>query len=157
MELEKIEILVQKIDRAINVIKGLKDLNAEQNKVIVKQKKEIEKIKDDNKKLKDEYKKQKEEVDKINDLHQRLEDKIQQILQYLPDEDGVDIKKGKISSGKDEETLTQVRDGLKVDEEDIGINFNETLIENDDNKVIEFDFEEQIVDDNNKDLPKGVL
>lgn len=157
MELEKIEILVQKIDHAINVIQGLKDLNAEQNKVIVKQKKEIEKIKEDNKRLKDEYKKQKEEIDKINDLHQRLEDKIQQILQYLPDEEGVDIKKDEVTEEKDEETLTQVKNELEEDDENIDIKFNETLIEDDENKNIEFDFEEQIETENNKDLPKGIL
>src|SRR4030043_1409720 len=153
MEIEKIEILVQKIDHAINIIQGLKDANAEQNKVIVKQKKEIEKIKDDNKKLKDENKKQKDDIDKINELHQKLEDKIQQILQYLPDEEGVDIKKDKIieenddkEKEKDEEILTQVKNELdeeQGEDENIGINFNETLIEDDESKDIEFDFEEQ--------------
>lgn len=92
MKLEKIELLVEKIDHAINVIQKFKDINSSQEKQIEKLSKENEKIKEENKKLKEENKKQKDEINKTNDLHQRLEDKIQQILQYLPDDDSIEVK-----------------------------------------------------------------
>lgn len=107
MKLEKIELLVNKIDHAINIIQKLKDINTSQEKQIEKLNKENEKIKEENKKLKEENLKQKEEIDQTNDLHQRLEEKIQQILQYLPEEDNNEIEgnnyKDKSSQQKDKE------------------------------------------------------
>lgn len=87
MEIEKIEVLVEKIDQAIKIIQQLKNDNKHFVKEIEDYKKEITKLNAENSKLKEENTSQKNEIKKTNELHQKLEDKIQQILQYLPDEE----------------------------------------------------------------------
>ncbi len=89
MDLEKIELLVKKIDQAIKTIKHLKSENnqkTEQIEEFQKFQKENEKSLEENQKLKDENKALKNEINEITTLHEKLEDKIQEILQYLPDD-----------------------------------------------------------------------
>lgn len=87
MELDKIELLVNKIDKAINIIQELKNENSRHLEQINRNEEDIKKLSDENKRLRNDINSKNKEINKTDELHKILEDKIQKILQYLPAEE----------------------------------------------------------------------
>ncbi len=150
MSLEKIEILVKKIDLAIKTIHNLKEENSILNIQLENYKKEIEELSIENKQLKNENSSLLTEKEKTNDIYMKLENKIEEVLKYLPDEEfsevnAIDIKTEEeivtdnieINSGKELKSeiieKTEKKDKLKpVDKKQTKENLKENIISDSD-------------------------
>jgi hypothetical protein len=80
MDIQKLELLLKKISQAVKTIQTLKDNEINYKNDIDKLNNEILLLKEENLNLK-------KELQKNNILHNELEDKIVEILKYLPEDD----------------------------------------------------------------------
>jgi hypothetical protein len=87
MDLQKIELLIKKINQAIKTIQKLKEAEVKYQEEIKRLTNENQKIKDENLVLKEQVIKFEEELQSNNILHKDLENKIVEILKFLPDEE----------------------------------------------------------------------
>ena len=89
MSLQDIELLVGKIDQAINIIKNLKDDNKKLSEKYNIINSKLQLLEKENADLKNSLYSKENEITKTNALHEKLELKVQEILKYLPENDAV--------------------------------------------------------------------
>jgi hypothetical protein len=94
MDVQKLELLLKKINQAIKTIQILKDKD-KQNTL------EIKLLKEENTVLKTENDSLKMEIQKNNLIHNELENKITEILKYLPEDDETEQKNSAVTFNDD--------------------------------------------------------
>jgi hypothetical protein len=87
MDLQKIELLIKKINQAIKTIQKLKEAEVKYQEEIKRLTNQNQKIMEENLLLNERVGKFEEELQNNNILHKDLENKIVEILKFLPDED----------------------------------------------------------------------
>jgi hypothetical protein len=111
MSLQDIEQLVGKIDKAIKIIQNLKAENRKSGENAGILQSRIDALEDENNKLKSEITSKENEISKTNLLHEKLENKIKEILKYLPDDDALEndiiIEKEKKKEKREEEEIIE--------------------------------------------------
>jgi chromosome segregation ATPase len=104
MDVQKLELLLKKISQAIKIIQQLKEKEGGYLSEIKALSDEIVLLKEENLSLKNENVQMKKEIQKNNLIHNELENKITEILKFLPEEE------------PDKEEQTSLADTNRVDE-----------------------------------------
>ena len=111
MDIQKLELLLRKINQAINTIKQLKEKEAQNNDM-------IKLLSEENSLLKEENERLKKEVQNNNQIHTELEDKIAEILKYLPDEDE-NVEDAVEEKSVSDNDVYDIKDGNRISFDDI--------------------------------------
>jgi len=210
MDLQKLELLIKKINLTVKTIEKFKENEQKYLEEIKKISNENKRLVEENSSLKNEINLLKEDVNKNTILHKELEDKIIEIIKYLPDEEVFDnienskseteniqnhvdnlayqeneetmlksFVKGELSSEnslftkEDDKVVAEdshnepdveenQSDVVSVKEEkekngEYELKFGSMLFDEEEEKEVNFNFEDSSNTSNDEELPKGVL
>ena len=90
MELQKLELLLKRVNQAVKTIQKFKETELKYQQEIKKLTDENIKLQEENLNLKKEVNIAKQEIQNNNSLYKELEDKIVEILKYLPDDENAE-------------------------------------------------------------------
>ena len=111
MSLNKIELLVEKIDKAVSVINQLKSEKINFIRKIAELESKVKKLEEENLSLKKVNELKQKEIDQIDGLYEKLENKIEEILNFIEENDNQNSVSSK------EEPKNEVKDtGDKITE-----------------------------------------
>lgn len=129
MDVQKLELLIKKINQTVKIIERLKENEIKYQAKIEEFKSENMKLHEENLSLKKEIDTLKEEINKNSIMHKELEEKILEIIKYLPDDDNLENSNNS-SSRENENDIDLNTTKNKIDLE------NNSNIENDENEEV---------------------
>lgn len=122
MSLNKIELLVEKIDKAVSVINQLKSEKINFIRKIAELESKVKKLEEENLSLKKVNELKQKEIDQIDGLYEKLENKIEEILNFIEENDNQNSVSSKEEPQKEVkdtgDKITENRVVLEESEED---------------------------------------
>ncbi len=138
MNSKKIQLLVERIDKAISTISQLKEENNIHLKKIQEYEEKFKSLDDEISSLRNQSESQKKEIDQADKLHEKLEQKIEEILNCLPDDEELDKSRYENSGSVLEEIDIAEEKKNEDNEDEIEFNLNNDNEESDEERIKKF-------------------